>query len=294
MHIPLTDKRFIVLFGPTASGKTDLAIELANKHDAIIINADSLQLFKDLPILTARPTDEEESKAPHHLFGFLNAFDQPTVMDWITHILDLLTTIAKYKKIILVGGSGLYISTFLEGIAPIPKINEDVKSFVKEKVLELNKDFYQFAITCDPNLEKLYHPNDIKRLSRGLEVFLTSKTSIADFLKQPHIHSFKKDSFLVYLKPEREILHSRIEKRFHQMLLRGAIEEVEAFIKNHDITQTLPILNALGAKEIIMYLDSHLSKEEMINLSIQKTRQYAKRQYTWFNNQLKADCIIIP
>ncbi len=123
-------------------------------------------------------------------------------------------------------------------------------------------------------------------------LFLTSKTSIADFLKLPHIHSFKSDSFLVYLKPEREILHARIEKRFHQMLLNGAIEEVEAFIKKHDITQTLPILNALGAKEIIMHLESNLSKEDMINLSIQKTRQYAKRQFTWFNNQLKADCII--
>ncbi|CAO5675315.1 MAG: tRNA dimethylallyltransferase [Holosporales bacterium] len=292
MYDALKNKRFVVLYGPTASGKTNFAIDLAQKLNAIIVNVDSLQLFFDLKILTARPTDHEMASCPHYLYGILKPNDQPTVMIWLNNVLKIIEEQNSDKKIILVGGTGLYISSFLDGIAPIPEIDPEIQAFVKEKAATLKDAFFEFAVSYDPNLARMYHQNNIKRLSRGLGVFLTTKTSIKEYLELPHLYSFKKEAFKIYIKPDREVLHKRIEHRFQNMLTHGAIDEIEVFLKKYDINQNLPILNALGAKELIHYVKGTLKKEEMISQSIQKTRQYAKRQFTWFNNQIKADSII--
>lgn len=277
-------KKIIVIYGPTASGKSAHALSLAKMYDGAIINADSLQLFKDLPILTARPSLEEEDGIEHFLYGILSSYEQPNAMLWRTLAIEEINKIyEKGKQPIIVGGTGLYLMALLKGLSPIPHIDDSIKLKVKD--IESEGNFFESVIKIDPNIENLYHPNDHKRLSRALSVYLQTGKSIVDFFKMPMIDPYEHKARKIYLCPTSDILYKKIERRFLNMIERGAIEEVDDLYKS-GISETAPIFNTLGAKEILSFLKNEINKDEMILQSVQKTRQYAKRQYTWFNNQM--------
>lgn len=271
--------KILVVYGPTASGKTDYAICLAKAYNGIVINGDSIQQFSDLPLLTARPLEHEQQGISHHLYGYLSAYDQPNAMDWRTRAVDIIQKAWVDKQMpIVVGGTGLYLLSLLKGLSPIPEVPLPIKDFILNKQKE--PDFYKWAINQDPCLETLYHPNDVKRIGRAMCVFLATGKSITYFYQLPMIDPYEAYTQKIYLSPPRALLCQRIEARFNNMITSGAIDEVKAI---QHIPHHAPIFNTLGAKEIDAYLKGAITYEQMHEQSIQKTRQYAKRQYTFFN-----------
>lgn len=280
-------KPFVVVSGPTASGKSALGVDIAKQINGAVVNADSLQLFKDLPLLTAQPQTAEMFGIQHHLYGYLEATTQPKAGIWLNTILSVLNKIWQEGRIpVVVGGTGLYIMALLKGLSQIPPISDYVKNKV-QSIYDRHDDFYADVIGYDPLIKNLYHPNDHKRLRRALEIFLETKKSIMHHFQDQQENGLNKYAYKVYLKPDREILYDRIHRRFDIMLNSGAIEEVDYFLKHHKEGKNLPVFNALGALEIAQYLQGDLSRALMIERAVQKTRNYAKRQYTWFNNQLE-------
>ncbi|CAO4843305.1 MAG: tRNA dimethylallyltransferase [Holosporales bacterium] len=275
-------KKFFVVYGPTASGKTDYAIYLAKAYNGIVINGDSIQQFADLPLLTARPLADEQQGICHYLYGFLNADEQPNAMDWRTRAVDVIQEAWKEKKTpIIVGGTGLYLLSLLKGLSPIPQVPSSVNDFVLTR--QKDPDFYDWAMDQDPCLKSLYHPHDVKRIGRAIRVFLSTGKSITYFYQLPMIDPYEMYAQKIYLAPPRALLHKRIEERFKNMIAKGAIDEVKNI---QHIESHAPIFNTLGAKEIDAYLKGLITYDQMMEQSIQKTRQYAKRQYTFFNNSL--------
>lgn len=287
----MIEKKIIAIYGPTASGKTNYALKLCEKYDGIIVNADSLQLFMDLSILTATPSILEMQTHPHFLYGILQAYEQPTAMFWFHKVEEVIKKNSG-KKIILVGGTGLYFLTFFQGLSPIPVIDKVVENEVFAIQQQKKEHFYQYVIEQDPLVANLYHPNDYKRLSRALSVFLATKKSITSYFKQDNNQGYESDCYKIYLSPERDVLKQRIEKRLRYMFEKGAIEQVEKVYQQNKHIQNLPVFHALGARQIISYLEGQLSYEKMFEECLFKTRQYAKRQYTWFNNQFTHDLVV--
>lgn len=284
-------KKIIVIYGPTASGKSALALDLCNHFDAIIINADSVQMLKGLPILTAYPSDQDLRKCQHFLYGILDPFEQPNAMLWYNHVLQIIQNYPN-KKVILVGGTGLYLKNLLSGMADIPSISDGVLKEVESIQTHLGHDFYNYVVGKDPLIQGFYHKNDHKRLARALAVFLECGLSIVEKFKNPVHLGMEKDCFKIYLKPQRPFLHDCIAKRFNIMIQNGALEEVKFLLQKDENAHLYPVFHALGAKEIALYLDKKLSYDDMVQRSIEKSRQYAKRQYTWFNNQFNHDLVV--
>lgn len=280
-------KPFIVVSGPTASGKSAIGVEIAQKINGAVINADSLQLFKDLSLLTAQPQTADMFGVQHYLYGILEAHTQPTAGIWLDVALLHLNKIWQEGKTpILVGGTGLYIMALLKGLSKIPPISENTKQKV-HALYTCHEDFYAHVIARDPLIKNFYHPNDHKRLIRALEVFLETDQSIVLHFKTQEENMLNQYAYKIYVKPDRDTLYDRIHKRFHIMINNGAIEQVEAFLKNNQHAKQSPVFNALGAQEISQYIEGTISFDSMTELAIQKTRNYAKRQYTWFNNQIE-------
>lgn len=283
----MVNKPFIVVSGPTASGKSALGVDIAQKINGAVVNADSLQLFKDLPLLTAQPQADEMLGINHYLYGYLEACDQPKAGVWLNTVLPVLNKIWEDGRTpVVVGGTGLYIMALLKGLSQIPPVSEDIKKKV-QSIYDRHDDFYTYVINSDPLIQDFYHPNDHKRLMRALEVLLETKKSIVQHFNDQQENGLDKYAYKVYLKPDRDVLYERIHRRFDIMLKNGALEEVDAFLQGTQDAKNTPVFNALGAREIAQYLDGEISLDLMTELAVQKTRNYAKRQYTWFNNQIE-------
>jgi tRNA dimethylallyltransferase len=262
----------IVVYGPTASGKSDYALSIPNAN---IINGDSLQSYADLQILTARP----DPTLPHHyLYGFLPADHQDNVMLWRNRVADHISKAQIEKRTpVVVGGTGFYLNVLINGIAVIPSVSVDILQEVRNLSDEA---LYSRANQLDKRI--LQCLKDRQRIQRAISVHLATGKSIFDW------HDTPKDRlpYEFSLHPiilDKQLLHARINKRFEQMIAEGAIEEVARLKEQIPESIDLPIARALGFKEIWAYLNGLLSKEKMIELGQQKTRQYAKRQMTWFN-----------
>lgn len=266
----------IVIYGPTASGKSDSALTISN---ADIINGDSLQSYADLKILTARP----DPTLPHHyLYGFLSPDYQDNVMSWRNRVATCIDNAYASGRIpVIVGGTGFYLNILINGIAVIPPVSEDIIQEVRgfsDEALFLKADQLDERI-----LQRLKDP---QRIGRAVCVHLATGKSLFDW------HNAPKDClpYKFDLRPltiEKELLHTRINTRFEQMINQGAIEEVEQLKEKFPLAVDSPIARALGFKEILAYLNGQLSKEQMIELGQLKTRQYAKRQLTWLNTLQK-------
>ena len=278
--------KVILLAGPTASGKSELAIYIAKKINGEIINADSMQVFKEIKILSARPEDYKNIK--HHLYGFVSVKKSFSTGEWIKHTEKKINEILKKKKTpIIVGGTGLYFKSLIDGIAKIPNISKAKR----DKIIKLfNRigagEFYKKLIKLDPKCKNKIVKNDKQRMIRFYEVKFYTKKSIFDWQKNTKNNlkdiNFKK----IFLNFPREVLLVKIEKRFKKMVDQGAIKEAKKFQKL-GVSKILTSNNILGLKEIIYHLESKMTLKEAIERAIIRTRQYIKRQMTWFRGQMK-------
>ena len=279
-------KKVVLIAGPTASGKSDLAIFLAKKINGEIINADSMQVFKEIAILSARPKDYKNIR--HHLYGFASVKKNFSTGQWLRLVEKKIVQIIKKKKIpILVGGTGLYLKSVLNGLAIIPNISQIQRS----KIIKLynkigKKSFFQKLIKLDPKCKNKISSNDKQRMIRFYEVKFYTKKSIFSWQKQSSNNL--KDYFFVkiFLNLPRSFLLKKINKRFAQMIATGALNEVKKF-NNFGLSARLTANNVLGLKELTDYLNGQSSLDDAIERSIIRTRQYIKRQMTWFRGQMK-------
>jgi tRNA dimethylallyltransferase len=275
--IPVT-----VIVGPTASGKTDFAVQLAHKKNAEIINADCMQLYADLPILTARPTIAEQEGVPHHLFGILGPSEKSVVTNWLDKTASIIRENAQHNKhTIIVGGTGFYIDCLIRGISNIPEVSNNTRKKVFDLSQELNDGLYEYVTALDPMVVDLVR-NDKQRLMRALEVFLESGRSIREFQGQKQ-KLINLDPNIMYLNPPRDILYDRINRRFDIMIGNGAIDQVATLI-NNGVSIDAPVMAAIGAHEIYDYMANAMDYDTCINRAKQYSRNYAKRQITFFNN----------
>lgn len=273
----------IVIAGPTCVGKSAIAIELARKINGVILNADSVQVYSDLKLLSARPSEEDQQGIPHFLYGYVDAFTNYSVADWLA---DLKLTLNKAKQIkkvpIIVGGSGLYINAVINGIAKIPNISEKNKKISLNKYNEIGiEKFKQLNCQIDPDFVNVNY--DKQRLIRAYSVFLETKKNMTFWHNQPREGKLEKKIFSLMVKSERSTIYRNCDIRFDKMLVSGALDEVETLWKNK-IDRSLPISKSLGVKWLLQYLDSLISYEDAVNLSKRDTRRYVKRQFTWFSH----------
>ncbi len=277
-----------LIAGPTASGKSDLAVTLARAirnhgRDAVIINADSAQVYADLRILSARPAPEDVGDVEHRLFGTWDGATACSAADWAAAAREEIARAHAAGTVpILVGGTGLYIRTLLDGIAPVPAIAADVREAVRAMPLP---DAYAALQAADPVRAALLNPADSTRIARALEVIRSTGHPLAHW--QAQLEGGIGESITLaplVLLPEREWLYARCDLRFTLMMEQGAVGEVEALLAR-GLSTELPVMRAIGVPEIAGWLRGELSREEAVQQGQQATRNYAKRQYTWFRRQ---------
>jgi tRNA dimethylallyltransferase len=281
-----------LIAGPTASGKSDLAVRLAlawqaRGGEAAVINADSAQVYRDLAVLSARPSPEEMHGVPHRLFGAWDGAQACSAADWAAAARrEIAAAHAAAALPILVGGTGLYIRTLLDGIAPVPPIDPDVRAAVR--AMEQAEAHAALGVE-DPAAAARIAPADRTRTTRALEVVRSTGRPLREW--QAHRTGGIGERIAltpVVLLPERQWLYERCDRRFAAMLERGAVEEVAALLAR-DLDPALPVMRAIGVPEIAAMLRGERSREETIAAGSQATRNYAKRQYTWFRRQPPAE-----
>ena len=278
-----------IVAGPTASGKSALALALAEKFDGAIINTDSAQVYRDLRIVTARPSPEEEARAPHRLFGHVDAADiDYSAARWAAEArVEIDRAVAAGNLPILVGGTGLYLRTLIDGIAPVPEIDPAIRAEVRAMNLS---DAYAALTAVDRAEAARLNPADTSRICRALEVIRSTGRPIADWRRE-RVGGIgdRIDLIATILLPPRDWLNERIDRRFAAMVDAGAMAEVATLIAREDVPLDAPIRRAIGMPELAAAALSEISLDDAIARASLATRQYAKRQYTWFRNQPPAD-----
>ena len=280
--------KIILIYGPTASGKSKFAIKLANKINGEIINADSIQIYKELKILSARPHKKDYKKIRHHLYGFVSAKKKFSTGDWLKLVKQKINEIKKRKKIpILVGGTGLYFKALTDGLVSLPnipiKFREKIRSLHKRLG---SKKFYLRLIKEDPLTKKHLKSSDTQRAIRAYEIKLFTKKSMYEWFKNTKSDYEKEHFFKIYIDfPRSELLH-RINNRVKEMLKNGAINEVKKFSKLK-VPRVKTASKAIGINEIKDLINKKIRIEDVIEKISIKTRQYAKRQSTWARGNMQ-------
>jgi len=275
-----------LIAGPTASGKSALALRLAEATGAEIVNADALQIYRDLRLLSARPSPEEEARAPHHLFGVADAADGWTVGRWLRAALPILDDIqARGRQAIVVGGTGLYFRALTQGLADIPAVPATVQHAVEVRFDALGEAAFRDRLrTVDPVAEARIASNDRQRLTRALAVAETTGRPLSAWQAETHPALPLGAWRALVLDPPREALHARCDRRLELMMEQGAVEEAAALI-DRGLEDRLPAMKAVGLRELAAYAGGETSRAEALAAAQAATRQYAKRQTTWFRNQ---------
>ncbi len=274
--------KIILISGPTASGKSSFAIKLAKKVNGEIINADSMQVYKQLKVLSARPVQKNNEKIRHHLYGFHDVKKNFSTGNWLKLVFKKIEEIKKRKKIpILVGGTGLYFKALTDGLVKIPSTPIKIRNQIRLMHLKVGQDkFYKKLLKLDPASRNKINPTDPHRSIRAYEVKLYTKKSIHEWYKNTKSNFQKSDFFKIYIDFPRLELIERINLRSKEMIKNGAIKEVKNFIKLK-VKKDKSVNKAIGINEIRQYLNNEKELQDIIeNISI-KTRQYAKRQSTW-------------
>ena len=269
----------IIISGATATGKSKIAMKIAKNFNGAIINADTLQIYRDLPILSAQPTPQDFVEIEHFLYGILLANQKISVGIWLKMVADIVQKIQQENKIpIIVGGSGMYISKLVNGISEIPEIDEKFRLQAQNLYTEIGHKKFQENFGNAKIIDK-------QKLLRACEVFLQTGKKIEFFQQQPPKKTLENQQFIhLNLNPSRQEIYKNCDERFAKMLKNNALEEVENYLKNINDLDS-PIVNTLGFKEILEFLNKKISFVEMQKLASQKTRNYAKRQLTWFRHQ---------
>ncbi|SIN93757.1 tRNA dimethylallyltransferase [Parasphingorhabdus marina DSM 22363] len=276
-----------LIVGPTASGKSALALELAKKQPSIIINADSAQVYADLQILSARPTADEMGDIPHSLYGYIDGAEACSAARWAADAkAEIREAHAAGRMPILVGGTGLYVRTLLDGIAPIPEIDPKIRHEIRNMD---TMDAYDTLQAEDEVSADRLNPRDSSRIKRALEVVRSTGHALDHWHR--HLEGGIADQIQLkplVLLPDRDWLYERCDLRFEQMWDDGAVTEVQNLLQRN-LPEDCPVMRAIGVPEIRQFLDGHMTREEAIAEACTATRRYAKRQYTWFRNQTPDD-----
>lgn len=280
-----------IVAGPTASGKSARALQLARDQNGVIINCDSMQIYDALPILSAQPTEADKINIPHHLYGHLAPAEICSAGHWARLAKPLIEgALANNQTPIICGGTGLYIKALTKGLSPIPDVPHNIRAQTTALINEIGSPALHAKLEArDQLIKDRFHPNHSARIMRAWDVLEATGKSLAHWQSLPLIAppedwTFKTEIIL----PERETLYARCDRRFDWMLKNGALEEVKTFtaqLKNTTISDTALILNALGYKPLRDYQAGKISLETATTQSKQDTRNYAKRQSTWFRNQ---------
>lgn len=287
MAISASRPPLVVIAGPTASGKSALALDFAQQIGGVIVNADASQIYRDLPVLSAAPSAEEREKADHRLYGTRDGAEACSAADWAALAKAEIAKIhASNRTPVLVGGTGLYFRTLIDGIAPVPAIDPDIRARVRNAPVEENRAELQRR---DPEGAARLSAGDTARTARALEVVLSTGRALAAWQEERvgGIGHAVELRALVILPP-RDWLYARCDQRFAMMIEQGAVSEVEALLAR-GLNPALPVMRAIGVREIASYLRDEASLANTIAAGQQATRRYAKRQYTWFAHQPPED-----
>lgn len=281
-----------IIAGPTAGGKSALALALAAERNGVIINADSMQVYDGLPILTARPGEEDMQRAPHALYGVLHPNDPCSAGLWRTMAMDAIEdAFAAGRTPIVVGGTGFYFKALMEGLSPIPEIDPAIRAAAVALQKDLgNPGFHAALAARDPVMAARLHPHHTARLLRAWEVLEATGKSLAVWQAMPKAGPPQGWTFAVQkILPPRDVLYASCDARFLKMLDAGAMEEALAFqarIDSGEIRPDVLLTHALGFRQLVEYGNMRMDKESAIAAAQTETRQYAKRQMTWFRNQM--------
>ena len=287
-------KNIIVIGGPTASGKSALAIDLAQELDGVVINADASQVYKGIPIISAAPTAEDKAAVEHLMYEYLDVAVNGNVCMWLNEaVRTVREVISRGKTPIIVGGTGLYIDNLLNGTTPIPEVKPEIRNEVAILAeSEGTSGVYEKLAAVDSAAAAMLNRNDATRVRRAYEIFLSTGKSIAEWYQQPMVQKLPEAEFLtISLLPPKPILDGRCDLRFEKMIAAGALEEVK-YLLSRNLSPELPAMRAKGVPELIAALKNVISLDEAIASAQLHTRQYAKRQLTWFRNKFAADLVL--
>lgn len=287
-------KRTVTLIaGPTASGKSDFALKLAQKNGSTIINADSMQVYSILKIITARPSDDDMALVRHFFYGYVNPGQPYSTGKWLKDVSHLLAELQD-SPLVFVGGTGLYFKALTEGLAEIPDVPEVVRQRWRERLeVEGAVQLHKMLAQVDGCLAERVENRDGQRIIRGLEVYEATGKPLTYWQKKktkPLLAGETVEKLL--LLPERECVYRRIEQRFDKMVENGALDEVKKLLEL-ELSPTMPAMKAIGVPELIRVLEGEETLETAILQAKTQTRRYAKRQSTWFRNQFGAEWKII-
>lgn len=285
----MNKKNIIILCGPTASGKTYLGHKLAKAYNGEIINIDSMQVYQEIPIITASPTLLHKNEIPYHLYNFLSVTEDFSVVKYLKLAAKKINEISNRGKLpVLVGGTGLYINSLVFGYNNIPDISEDLRKQVRELHNKIgNIELWNELEKLDSLAAFKINQGDTQRLIRAYEVILQTGKSIFSFQTMPKEQILSEFDFkIIFLNPNRKFLYQTCDERLEKIFKEGVIDEI-ATLKKHFNPEIYQNLKAVGIKEILAYLENNITLNEALNLAQIRTRKYAKRQVTWFNHQIK-------
>lgn len=287
--------KIIVIVGATASGKSAYALRLAEQVNGVIINGDSMQVYNELPILTAQPDISMQYQLPHKLYGIIKLHDHFSVAKWLELVkAEIQSSKEKGFTSIIVGGSGLYLKSLIDGLAEIPDTSKEVKSKIQAMTLRKNnEEIHNLLKERDPQKHATLKVNDVKRIIRALEVYEQTGISLSEWQLKPHKPIFPKENFFsIHINPPRETIYENCNRRLEVMLKIGALDEVSKLLQDNPSLDLNTIPKILGLQHLALYLKGDLTLDMAIRKAQQATRNYAKRQITWFRYQMSYNMVV--
>ena len=286
--VALTDNKAVLIAGPTASGKSALALLLAEQTGGIIINTDSMQVYRDLCVITARPTPEEEARVPHCLYGHVDASVNYSAGSYVTDAASVLAEARREgRRPIFIGGTGLYFKALTRGLSAVPPVPDEIRDAVRARLERDGVEALHAELARrDPEAGARLKPRDRTRVARAIEVIEATGRPLADWHREGQPPLLAEGGYqALFLAPDRDTLYARIDARFDAMLTKGALEEVERLAARR-LDPLLPAMKAHGVPALIRYLRGEITRDEAATIGKADTRHYAKRQFTWFRHQL--------
>lgn len=289
-----TMKKIIIIYGPTCSGKTYLSNLISQSFSCSIVNSDSTQVYDKIKILNTSPSLNENNNIPHYLFNFFSVYKNYSLDQYISDTNNILSS-SKTDNFIFVGGTGMYINALLNGMTIMPPVKQDIRDYARNRLKEIgNQSFFKELVSMDHNVMDKIHPNNSHKLIRAYEIFQSTGKSIFDLLKKKNNNSILQDSKIlkIYLNPGRKFLYESCNQRFDELIKNGAIDEVQSISENFDLLSK-SVKSIIGLQEIYEYINDRSTLNETLSIAKQRTRNYAKRQVTWFNRQIQHDLQIV-
>jgi len=286
--------RYLMICGPTAAGKSGLALALAEQCDGVVINADSMQLYRDLRVVTARPDAADEARACHRLYGVIDGAQRASVAAWLGLLADEVAAARAASRLpIIIGGTGMYLQAAREGLAPIPVVRDDIVQACQAELAEIGGAAFRAGLAnLDPVTAARLFDGDSQRLVRAMGVVRATGRPISAWQNDPHQGALAGTPATIAVMPPRAETYNRIDARFRAMMEGGAPEEVSALLAR-GLDRSLPVMKALGVREIGAMLAGEISHDRAVELASRDSRHYAKRQMTWIRNHFNADLTLI-